>query len=144
DSLGLSFTYMSIAKLHKQLGNYREALSYGERALDISKRINSDERIAENSKSMSDIYRQSGQLEKAMDLQQQYVTYHEKVFNQEMTDKISELGIKYETEKNEKELAKANLQLIELELDSRQKNSWLLILGIVVLISLAAFRNYSI
>lgn len=144
DSLGLSFTYMSIANLHKEQRNYKEALSYGERALDISKRINSDERIAENSKSMSDIYRQSGQLEKAMDLQQQYVTYHEKVFNQEMTDKISELGIKYETEKNEKELAKANLQLIELELDSRQKNSWLLILGIVVLISLAAFRNYSI
>lgn len=142
DSLGLSFTYMSIANNFKEMGRNREAINYGEKALQIAKNLKSDERIAENSRSLSAIYRKNGVLDKAMDLQEQYLKYHEKIFDDEMNDKVANLNIKYETEKKEKKIAKSNLLIKESELSSRKKNIWLLLLISAILIGLLLFRNF--
>lgn len=144
DSLGLSYSYMHIASTYKEMGNFRDAIIYGEKALSISKNIKSDVRIAINSKELSDIYSKSGQLGKAIDLLQQYIIYHEKVFNQDMNEKVSELNIKYESEKKEKELLNANLLFTKSELNSRQKNIWLILLASLGVIGIGVFRNFRI
>ena len=125
DQLGLSFTYMSIATLYKNLHKYKEAIASGEKSLAIAYKIKSDERISENSYGLSNIYREAGNPEKALELIHQYTDYHEKVFNQEMSKKVSELNVKYKTEEKENQLNKSRLLLAKKENEARNRNFWL-------------------
>lgn len=144
DSLGLSFTYMNMAETYKLKANMSKAIFFGEKALAVSKDIKSNDRIAECSKRLADIYKLSGNLSKAIELQQQYTAYQDKIFNDEMIDKIAFLNIKYETEKKEKELSMAKLKVSKEVLASKQKNIWLVILAGFFLIGLLVFRNLTI
>jgi len=125
DDLGLSFTYMSMAMVYKNQHKYTDAITYGEKALAIACKIKSDPRISETSNGLSQIYRSAGKTEKALDMMQQYIQYHEKVFNQEMNKKVSELHILYQTEEKQNQLNKSKLLLIRKENQARIQNLWL-------------------
>lgn len=125
DKLGMSFTYMSIAIVFKNQQKYNDAIVYGEKSLAIAKEIESDERIAENSLGLSEIYQGAGDYRKALILLRQYNIHHDKAFNEDMNKKVSELQIRYETQEKENQLNKSKLLLIEKESDARTRNSWL-------------------
>lgn len=144
DSLGLSFSYMNIAECYKLMGNLNKAITFGEKALAVSKNIKSQERIAECSKSLADSYKLFGNLGKAIELQQQYTVYQDKIFNDEMVDKVTFLNIKYETEKKEKDLSLEKLKVSREVLASKQKNIWLLVLVAFIIVCLLIFRNFNI
>nr|WP_262908237.1 sensor histidine kinase [Epilithonimonas sp. JDS] len=144
DSLGLSFTYMNLAETYKLTGKLSKAIIFGEKALAVSKNIKSNDRIAESSKSLADSYKLSGNLGRAIELQQQYTTYQDKIFNDEMIDKVAFLNIRYETEKKEKELSLTKLKVSKEVLASKQKNIWLIVLAGFFIVGLLIFRNLAI
>lgn len=144
DSLGLSFTYLNMAEAYKLTGNLNKAITFGEKALAVSRNIKSNDRIAESSKSLADSYKLSGNLGKAIELQQQYTNYQDKIFNDEMIDKVAFLNIRYETEKKEKELGLAKLKVSKEVLASKQKNIWLIVLAGLLIVALLVFRNLGI
>lgn len=131
DELGLSFTYMSLATVYNNLGDNNKAIYYGEKSLAIAKKIKSDERIAENSKGLADIYRETGNLTKAFNLLQQYTSYHEKVFDQEMNRKVSELNVKYEVE-NKNLMLKQNKLVMQNQFLTIKRNNWMIFSGIAI------------
>lgn len=138
DKLGLSFTYMSIALTYKYQHNYPQAIAYGERSLALAKEIRSDERIAENSLGLSEIYESAGNHQKALTLLRAYNIYHDKVFNEDMNEKVSELHIKYKTEEKENQLNKSKLLLIEKENEARKRNLWLFGISGSAILAIAA------
>jgi signal transduction histidine kinase len=135
---------MNIAECYKLMGNLNKAITFGEKALAVSKNIKSQERIAECSKSLADSYKLFGNLGKAIELQQQYTVYQDKIFNDEMVDKVAFLNIKYETEKKEKDLSLEKLKVSREVLASKQKNIWLLVLVAFIIVCLLIFRNFNI
>lgn len=143
DKLGLSFTYMSIATVYKNLKEYEAAITYGEKSLAIAKQIKSNERIAENSLGLSDIYKDAGNSKKALDLLHDYNSYHDMVFNENMNKKVSELNIKYKTQEKENQLNKSKLLLAKKEAEARARNMWLFgTAGIALLTLLASLYIY--
>lgn len=145
DELGLSFTYMSMAMIYKNQHQYTEAIIYGEKALAIAYKIKSDERIAKTSNGLSEIYQGAGKTEKALSLMQQYTNYHDKVFNQEMNKKVSELHVKYQTEEKQNQLNKSKLLLIQKENEARNQNIWLWGVAataiLILLVSIYVYRQ---
>ncbi|WP_293299288.1 sensor histidine kinase [Pedobacter sp. UBA4863] len=138
DKLGLTFTYMSMAIIYKNQHKNKEAITFGEKSLALAKEIKSDERIAENSLGLSEIYEDTGNHEKALALLRQYNNHHDKVFNEDMNKKVSELHIKYKTEEKENQLNKSKLLLIEKENEARNRNLWLFSISGLTLFTIAA------
>lgn len=142
DKLGMSFTYMSIAIVYKNQQKYKDAIAYGEKSLAIAKEIKSDERIADNSLGLSEIYEGAGDYHRALNLLNQYNIHHDKVFNEDMNRKVSELQIRYETQEKENQLNKSKLLLIEKEDEARSRNLWLF--GIAALSVFTFFGSFYI
>ncbi|KQR92402.1 hypothetical protein ASG01_10760 [Chryseobacterium sp. Leaf180] len=144
DELGLSFTYESLSNCYSKLGNLQNAVFFGEKAYAISKKINSNERISESSRNLAEIYEKAGDQQKALKLYKIANEFQDKIFNSEMVDKVAFLNVKYETEKKEKDLNLAKLNISKATLASKQKNLSLIILSSLVAIGLLAFRIFSV
>lgn len=144
DELGLSFTYESLANCYSNFGNMDKVVFFGEKAFSISKKINSNERISESSRNLADIYEKAGDQNNALKFHKVANEFQDKIFDREMIDKVAFLNVKYETEKKEKDLNLAKLNISKATLASKQKNLSLIILGSLSAIGLLAFRIFSV
>nr|WP_294894008.1 sensor histidine kinase [uncultured Pedobacter sp.] len=124
-------TYNNIGNLYGEIGNYQLAIKYCERALEISKKISAIEIIESTYDSMSDAAKRAGDYKMALAYQKLFTEYNKKFINEENTKQLSELNVKFETEKKQKLIQQQQFEI-------SRKNQWLygslifLFLGLVV------------
>jgi two-component system NarL family sensor kinase len=135
DKWSMSAIYNNIGNLYGEIGNYALAIDYCSRSLKIAQEIQAEEIIGMAYKSMANAAANARDFEKAYAYHQDYVVSNDKFINEENTRQLSELNIRYETEKKEKQIAEAKLI-------SQQKDLWLSLLAGGGIIGLAVFRNY--
>ncbi|MBE4948244.1 sensor histidine kinase [Chryseobacterium culicis] len=139
DKWNMAATYNNIGNLYGEMGDYNKAIEYCEKALKIAKEIDAGEIIESTYDSMAEAAVKAGDYKKAYEYQKLFSTAMNDFINKENTRQLSELNVKYETEKKQNLI---NNQKFEI----RQKNNWLRFVGILFLISIIAayfvYKNY--
>lgn len=139
DKWTMSATYNNIGNLYGEMADYKKAIEYCEKALKIAKEIDAGEIIWSTYDSMADASAKAGDYKKAFDFQKLSFTEFKDFLNKESAKQLSELNVKYETEKKQNLI---NRQKFEI----KQKNVWLIFGGLLFLISVIfayfIYRNY--
>ena len=138
DKKQLANTYYEIGNVKKLKGNPNKAILAYEDGLSIAKEIKAKHIIQNGSLYLSNTYRQTGNHQKALSYYKQYAVMKDSIFNQEKTDKITQLEILYDIENYEKEmeLQQAELEKKEEVLANRKRQLIALTIGTILSIAL--------
>lgn len=137
-------TLNNIGNLYREMKNYPLATEYASRGLKLAQEMDAKEIIIMAYETLALSASESGDYKKAFELHRKFSEVNDAFINIESTKQFSDLQVKYDTEKKEKDLTKTKLELTKKELSSKQKNIWLILLGSLILIGLVIFRNYSV
>ncbi|MDA3615294.1 tetratricopeptide repeat-containing sensor histidine kinase [Polluticaenibacter yanchengensis] len=137
-------TLNNIGNLYGILGKNDLYNEFSLKSLAIAKEIKANEIIYTVYENLADVNFKLSNYAKAYEYQKLFAAAKDSFNNIEVNKQFSELNIKYETEKKEKALAETKLKLTKEEVDSKQKNLWLIILIGLVLILLIVFRSFRI
>jgi signal transduction histidine kinase len=139
DKWTMSATYNNIGNLYGEMGDYKKAIEFCEKALKIAKEIDAGEIIWATYDSMAEAAAKAGDFKKAFTYHKLFSAAMNDFVNKESTKQLSELNVKYETEKKQNLI---NQQKFEI----KQKNIWLIFGGILFLTTLIStffiYRNY--
>ncbi|WP_299226578.1 tetratricopeptide repeat protein [uncultured Psychroserpens sp.] len=128
----------NIGRAYFEKGMYSNAIENLDQSISISKRINDINRLKDA------LYYKSLALENLGETKDAFLAYKESkllsdsIFNEKSQQKISELQIKYETEKKEQQIAMQNNEIELLEEKSKVSNLQRLLLGVGLVLSLTA------
>ena len=134
DKSGLAQVHIAISDVFLQMGQFVKSGQYAHDALEKSLQINSFILLRESYLQLSNVYAKQGKYAKAFQIRKLYENYKDSTFNENKSNMIYQMQMKYESEKKEKE----NVILINENKISRlliaQKNKtliWLVVLLIV-------------
>lgn len=103
----MTATLGDLAQLNMEDGRYREALPILEQALAIARRHEFNPKIQSFYQALSDCYRYTGQIRKALEYQDRAYRMERYIFNEERLRSIDEMEIQYRKAETEKRLALA-------------------------------------
>ncbi len=139
DKWSIAATYNNIGNLYGEMGDYKKAIFYCEKALTTAKEIDAKEIIESIYDSMADAAEKAGDYRNAYQYHKLFSETMSDFINTENTKQLSELNIKYETEKKQNLINQQNFEL-------KQKNYLLIFGGILFLISLISayfiYKNF--
>lgn len=127
----------NIGNLYREMGDYPQAIDYTSRGLELAKEMNAQEIIIMAYETLAFSASENGEHKRAFELYKEFATVKDSFINTESTRQFSDLQVKYDTAKKEKEIVKSKLV-------SKQKNIWLIGLGSAILIGLGIFRIYTV
>ena len=140
DKWMMSATYNNIGNLYGAMGDYKNAITYCEKALTIAKQIGAIEIVECTYDSMSEAAAKVGDYKNAYRYHKEFSDANQKFINLESANKLSELNVKFETERKQKLIQ-------EQQFEISKRNYWLYgALMLLVLISVVAYliiRNNS-
>ncbi|HXU26719.1 MAG TPA: tetratricopeptide repeat protein [Bacteroidia bacterium] len=132
----------NIGAIYITLKNYKAAEEYLQKSLDIAIKINSTEIITDAHHRFYDLYKKTNMSDKALQHHEKYIALRDSASTTDNRKAISELQIKFESEKKEAEnktLAQANkLQTLEIN------NNRYLMAGLLGLLCLALCLSFLI
>lgn len=144
---GLISCLKNMADINIELGNFKVALEKLNEALKISKVINARTELSPLYGSYSNYYEAIGDYRNALECQRLQFLYNDSLLNENMINKISELQIKYATEKkdaeNQKLIQENKLKELSIETSKKSKQNQLLIfINLIVILVLASIFIY--
>jgi two-component system NarL family sensor kinase len=102
DKWMLAATYNNIGNLYGEMGEYKNAFAACEKSIAIAKKINAIEIVEAAYESMADVAAKAGDYKSAFNYHKLYATTKDKFINVESTKQLSELNVKFETERKQK------------------------------------------
>lgn len=126
-------TYSNLGALATSRGYFADAKMWIEKSIEILKGINHPFNLAKSYRLLSDMYVKQGDFKKAYEAQEGYQTAYRTMITERKEAALAEFGIVHETEKKEKLLAENRLKLLEKESEVTQRNSLLVLMGVLVL-----------
>ncbi len=114
DLKGIAGTLMNIAMVQVELKDYDEAEALLRRSGDMAKKIESKELMSEVYLGFADIYAAKGDYKKALENHKTFSNFKDELFSEEMSRRIAEMQVKYETEKKERDAVIYRLKNVEL------------------------------
>jgi two-component system NarL family sensor kinase len=102
DKWMMAATYNNIGTLYGEMGEYKNALAYCNKSILIAKKINAIEIVEAGYESMADAAAKAGDYKSAFAYHKLYATTKDKFINVESTKQLSELNVKFETERKQK------------------------------------------
>ncbi|TND02416.1 MAG: protein serine/threonine phosphatase [Bacteroidetes bacterium] len=135
----LATSYGNIADVYLLRRNFAEAERYFKMSLDISKELGSTEGLRDGHKSLSELYKETGDFEKAFEQLELHMRLKDTLLSEARMKQVSEMEAKYQSAKKDK-------QLLAEQAESERKSILLysLVIGLVLVIGLAffAYRGY--
>lgn len=133
DKWMMSATYNNIGNLYGEMGDYKNAIIFCEKALAIAKEINAIEIIESIYDSMSEAAAKAGDYRNAFLYHKSFSDVNSKFINIESTRQLSELNVKFETERKQKLIQ-------EQQFEISKRNYWLYgALILLILVSVVAY-----
>ncbi len=127
------------------LRNYKSAIDNYEEAMEINEKIGRTVSLLENLKSLSEVYNQIGQHQKAYQMQANALILKDSIFDQDMAQAISALQLDYELSSKNKqiEVLKANEEntRIKAERDNILYGFSALIMLLLILVAYQLYRR---
>ena len=104
DESTVTSAFHNLGSLFSKKGDFDLARSNYEKSLAIAERLDNKNVIRDNHLALAKLYEQMGNPSLALQHQKSYINWKDSIASQEHLKAISELEIKYETEKKEKEI----------------------------------------
>lgn len=130
DNRQIPIIRQNLAVCLSKTGKTTDAIALLNKAIAEATTSGQKDAIASGHNALYRIYRDAGDYEKALASYQKYKDGRDSLYNEEKTKTISELNIKYETEKKEKQIVALNL---EKKLESTRKTEYLIISAILLI-----------
>jgi len=123
-------------QVHFLMGNHNLAFDYVRRAIELATRAGLKRNIHEAEIVMVEILEARGEYRSALEHHKRYTDVRNSIFSEESAQTITEMQVKYETEKKEREI---QTQRLELE---RQRNTRNNLVGVSLLVLVLALTNF--
>jgi two-component system NarL family sensor kinase len=127
DEWMMAATYNNIGNLYGELGDFKNAKLYCEKSIAIATKINAIEIVESAYDSMGDAAAKVGDYKSAFEYHKLYAQTKDKFINLDNTRQLSELNVKFETERKQKLIQQQQFEI-------SRKNYWLF--GSVILLIL--------
>ncbi|MBL1213954.1 MAG: hypothetical protein HND52_11405 [Ignavibacteriae bacterium] len=128
-------------ELYAMAGKNKNAVKKFNKSIALAKTIGNKYMIQYNYKQLANIYENEKSYKKAFTNLKNYNSYRDSISSTEINEKIAQLEIKFETEKKDKEIAKAKL-IMRDQKELIIYTVGLLIVLSIVLISIYLFQKY--
>jgi signal transduction histidine kinase len=140
----LATNYTNLATIAYEEGNSKAAVAFFKEAYFYAERSKRIEKIRDVVQQEAWFYKKAGNFEKALERQEAFYVLRDSVFSVERAKLVAEMETKYETEKKEKLLAEAYAELVQTELEVRQKNTLFYgSLGLAFVLGLLGYLFYN-
>src|SRR5690606_17633777 len=128
DKLGLTHSYIGISEVYMAQNDIAKAISYGQKALELGKEIESPRRIAKASELLAFLYKRTGDYRKAYEMATQVDSFQRQIFSIDKNKQAAELAVKYEVEKKDLMLKKTEAEISSQALKLKQRNTQIIFL----------------
>ena len=115
--------YNGLAATLIELGRANEAMEYLKKNIDISTRIGAKVELKRSYQNMSEAYVSLGDYQSAYESIQQYAALKDSLYNKENLVAVHEMRVKYEKERDEREIAALKHQNEIEKLNSEKQNT---------------------
>ncbi len=133
DQQGIAINWTNLGEMYFEMKDYDEASRCLIIASDMAKDIGFIDLLRHCYDLLYQVYKEQGDNELALYYQDQSVVLKDSLLNIEKINSLSEMEVKYETEKTEKELAEESKKRVESELALANRNNWIIgILGLAL------------
>ncbi|MDD4148422.1 MAG: hypothetical protein PHE33_00160 [Bacteroidales bacterium] len=130
---GIANVYSEKAKRLTQKGEFSNALKLLNESLELRKDVGNLSAQTEVLNQLSSVYAESGDFKNALILYQQHIALRDSILDDNTKTLISELNIKYETEKKDKEIT-----ILKKETEIKKTHNYLLIIIVSALVIFVA------
>jgi two-component system NarL family sensor kinase len=137
DKWMMAATYNNIGNLYGEMGEYKNALAYCNKSIAIAKKINAIEIVEAAYESMADAAAKAGDFKNAFEYHKLYATTKDKFINVESTKQLSELNVKFETERKQKLIQQQQFAI------SRRNTTIAVIAALFAGVAIIGFQSYS-
>lgn len=127
--LDMAFVYNYDAEAKFGLGRYQDAFESAYQALAYAELDNHTVLLNNAYFQLYEFYKKRDQPEEALEYHELYKQMQDSVYNQEKTEKVQNLEVIYKTAEKESEIVRLQQETEIQELQLRQRNLWLLLLG---------------
>ena len=103
DKRGIADSNNHIGRIHTRLERYDSALVYLQEGLELARKTGTKEWETNSYKYLSELHQVQGDFEQALDFHNRYSELREKIFSDTTAEKITQMQVRYETERKEKE-----------------------------------------
>lgn len=145
---GIGVSYGNIGTCYLYQNKLDDALLYLNKGVALLEEIDSKDGMKDLYSALSEVHHQRGDYKKAFEFQSLYADLKDTLFNEQVSEQITEMNTKYESEKKDKELIKKEAELSKQQAES-EKQVWLrntFIIGFILISILAffIFREYNL
>jgi tetratricopeptide (TPR) repeat protein len=134
-------SYNNIGSIYIKKGKFDQAYNYLNKALTAGKKIGQKESILDTYSSLSELFLKKGDYKQAFTYHRLFSSIKDSLLNEQSSKQISEMNVKYDSEKKDKELIKKDAEIshqqAEMERKNLQRNAF--IAGFIFVLVLAFF-----
>lgn len=150
DKASEALGYQNVAIAYSKLKRFDRAITYYKTGLKMTRELGNRDKLRDGLLGISEMYESMGDTKNALNYYKQYFLLNDSLVNEQHLNAVSELEIKYETEKKEKEILSLSEQKLLDEASLARQNIWIkrLSLGLIFAIFIFAaafflFRQHS-
>ncbi len=141
----LSYCYLKLAELYTDDNNPKNALPYAELALKTSETAGVLQQVSDTQKLLARLYALRGDFRNAYNAHLAYTVTKDSLYQRDKIKYIQEFQVRYETERKERELIEAHMQITSHELMVQERNNQLILTGsalvLIIITSLIYYRH---
>lgn len=139
DQKGMAMTLNNLGALYSNWGKADSSIGYLKAANNIAQNIGARQVLLRNYGLLMTAYRLQGNLDSALHFYDKYTLLHDSIFNERQGRILTELQLKYETEKSEQKIRFLNEEekLLQAEITRQKIQNYLLGLSTVLLVIIA-------
>ncbi len=141
NTYGIAATYHVIGKAYLKQKDLNNALDYFLKSYDIFFERKAYDDLQNVSLSISNIYKENKNFEKALQYYTQYNTFKDSVFNTVNNKQLLEVETKYQTGKKQQEI---EVQKLKLKEQNFQRNVLIISVIVIILILILLYNRYSV
>ncbi|MEO6583772.1 MAG: sensor histidine kinase [Ferruginibacter sp.] len=138
DKAGLAKVYNNLGVYYYDIKDFKNAVIYQNKSIKLSHSSGKDQYVLSNAyENIADAYAHLNNPDSALGFSKKALTAKDSLMNLEVQKKITELDIKYQTEKKEKLISAQQLQLKQKELTIVRRNYFIAVTGSLFLLAIA-------
>jgi len=146
DKFGEANTLNNIGEAYLALNELNKAEGFIQQALTIALEIDAKYIIEAGYLYMSVLNDKRGRFDKALDYHQKMFDVNQKIFNEQVLDRIAKLQTRYETEKKDQEIEllikERDINELIIEKQRNLRNYLIVLIFLVIVISIITYINY--
>lgn len=146
NKLGIASSYENIGNIYAKQHRFEEALGYLNTSIEMYKQLGGKSGLKEVYASIANVYIEKGDYKNALEYRKCYSQLQDSIVNEQSAKQISEMNVRYESEKKDKELIKKDVEInrtqAETENKKLQRNAFTIGFAFLLLLVFLIFRSY--